>query len=111
VASASNFSLIYKVLDKLNIRNRFQFVHSSELEKRGKPFPDIFLTVAKKFNVEPQNCLVFEDSVNGVKAAKSANMQVVAIPEIENFDKIEYNIADFKIKSLLEFTEVFFNEK
>ncbi len=44
-----------------------------------KPSPDIFLHAAKKINVEPEHCIVIEDSVHGIKAAKAAGMYCIAI--------------------------------
>lgn len=71
--------------------------------KNGKPAPDIFLYCATKFkeNPAPENCLVFEDSPNGVKAAISANMHVVMIPD-ENVPPELIKQADIVVKSLDE---------
>ncbi|CAF4920569.1 unnamed protein product [Pieris macdunnoughi] len=59
--------------------------------KRGKPHPDIFYTAAAKFleKPKPQQCLVFEDSLNGVQAATAAGMQVVLIPD----SRLDYSLA------------------
>jgi len=100
IASSSYMRLINIVIDKLDIREKIGIVHSGEFEQRGKPAPDIFLTTAKKMNKRPENCIVFEDSVLGVKAAKAAGMTTIAVPFPDNFNNPEFNIADFKTSSL-----------
>lgn len=102
VASSSAISLIEAVVTKLNIKQEFDVLWSAEYEAYGKPHPAIFLTTAKKLNVSPQKCLVFEDSINGVIAAKAARMTCIAIPETATFNDPRFTIADFKLKSLAE---------
>ncbi|XP_047537474.1 pseudouridine-5'-phosphatase-like [Vanessa atalanta] len=71
---------------------------------KGKPDPIIFLVCASRFpdKPKPENCLVFEDAVNGVKAACAANMQVVAVPD-PRIDKEQLRNATLVLNSLEEF--------
>jgi pseudouridine 5'-phosphatase len=73
----------------------------------GKPAPDIYYEAARQLNVNPRNCLVFEDALSGIRAAKAAGCYVVAIPD-ERFDESQKEIfhqeADIVINSLWEFT-------
>lgn len=103
LASSSYMHIIDAVLDKLNLRNRFKIAHSAQFEKAGKPEPDVFLTTAKLLGVKPEECLVFEDSINGVKAGLSAGMSVVAVPEPHMHADPRYDIAHLKISNLLEY--------
>lgn len=77
VASSSPMSEIMKIVDLFEIRDCFQAFASGCDCVHSKPFPDVFLLAAKKLNVEPGNCVVIEDSANGVAAAKAANMACV----------------------------------
>jgi sugar-phosphatase len=103
LASSSAMSLINVVVDKLNIRHYFDLLVSAELEPYGKPHPSVFLTTAKKLNVLPTECLVFEDSVNGMIAAKAARMKCFVVPELEKQEELYWQLANFKLVSLEEF--------
>lgn len=92
VASSSSERLIDVVLDRLGIRRYMQAVHSGENEEHGKPFPDVFLSTAKSLGVVASECLVFEDSLNGVKAAKAADMKCIAVPEYP-YDRAAFEAA------------------
>lgn len=59
----------------------------------GKPAPDIFLYAAQKMGFEPQNCLVIEDSLAGIKAAKAENIPVIAYIGATGHDNPEYSAA------------------
>lgn len=76
IASSTSHKYINIVLDKFNLRKYFQVVVSSD-ESRSKPEPDIFLLTANKLGVKPEECVVIEDSDNGIKAAKRAGMLCV----------------------------------
>ena len=68
----------------------------------GKPAPDIFLLTAKRLNAAPEQCLVFEDSVAGIKAAIAARMPVVAIPD-PVFDEQLFQEANLVLSSMTQF--------
>ena len=70
--------------------------------KQGKPAPDIFLLTAQRLNAKPENCLVFEDSLSGTKAAIAAGMFVVTIPD-PVFDKQLFSAANLVLNSMTEF--------
>ncbi|RVE45413.1 hypothetical protein evm_009931 [Chilo suppressalis] len=78
--------------------------------KKGKPDPAIFLVCASRFpeKPKPEDCLVFEDAVNGIKAAKAANMQVVVVPD-PRIDAAELKDATLVLKSLEDFKPEMFH--
>lgn len=109
LASSSSMRLIEAIVDKLNIRSYFDLLYSAEFEAYGKPHPGIFLTAAQKLGSAQKHCLVLEDSVNGVIAAKAARMLCVAVPEPEKLNDPRFSIADYRLKSLEEFPELLNN--
>lgn len=87
VASGSSLRVIQEVLKETGILGKFSLLASADQVPRGKPEPDLFLFAARKLGVNPENCLVFEDSLYGVKAALAAGMTVVATPQIWKEEK------------------------
>jgi pseudouridine-5'-monophosphatase len=69
---------------------------------QGKPAPDIFLLAAKRLNAAPEQCLVFEDSLAGMKAAIAAGMSVVVIPD-PVFDRQLFEAANLVLSSMAQF--------
>ncbi|MES2690996.1 MAG: hexitol phosphatase HxpB [Bacteroidota bacterium] len=103
LASSSAMVLIEAVVDKLNMRPYFDLLWSAQYEEYGKPHPAVFISVANKLGVAPQKCLVVEDAINGVIAAKAAKMNCLAVPEQATFNDPRFAIADLKIETLAGF--------
>lgn len=78
LASSSYPEVIDIVLDKSGLRKYFPITVNSKMVGKSKPAPDIFLLAAKLLGVEPGQCLVIEDSTNGIRAARSAGMYCIA---------------------------------
>ncbi|KAJ0787911.1 putative riboflavin kinase [Helianthus annuus] len=82
-------------------KESFAAVVAGDEVKAGKPSPEIFLEAAKRLSVDPSKCLVIEDSLPGVAAAKAADMEVVAVPSLPKQSHL-YTAADEVINSLLD---------
>lgn len=105
LASSSGRKYIEFILKKIDIYNRFNFIISAEDKnvKNGKPSPDIYFLTAKKLGCEPEECLVLEDSLNGLMAAKNAGMKCFVVPSSLT-DGTDFSQADSIFKSLNEIT-------
>jgi HAD superfamily hydrolase (TIGR01509 family) len=80
VASSSTSAWVEGWLERHGIRALFDTVCSRDHVARVKPAPDLFLLAATRLAVAPERCVVFEDSPNGIRAARAAGMRCVAIP-------------------------------
>ena len=85
----------------------FQTILDDSFVTIGKPHPEIYLKSAAALGLEPRNCVVFEDSLSGVKAGKAAGCKVVGLTTThtdEELSETDFNIADFNIepKTILE---------
>ncbi len=81
VASSSTQRLVLASLARFGLRERFDAVVTGDSVARAKPAPDIFLRAAELLGVPPVDCVVLEDSILGVLAARAAEMAVIAVPE------------------------------
>ena len=106
LASASPLDLIEIAINNLEISHYFDFFHSGTFEIHNKPNPAVYLTVARSINIPIEKCIIFEDSINGVKGAKASGAKVVAVPDSQFFENYEYEIADVKIKSMKEISKL-----
>lgn len=100
LATSSYTVLIETVLDALSIAEAFDVTHSAENEEFGKPHPAVYLSVAKELEVEAQNCLVIEDSLNGIISGRAAKMKVVCIPEKTHHPEPKLMVADFMFEDM-----------
>ena len=102
LASSSSTSLINATVDTLKIREFFNIIHSAENEIAGKPNPAVFLSTAKMLKVQPNKCLVLEDSKAGMNAGINASMRTIVIPEFGTSPRWA-NSAFKRLKTMLEF--------
>ena len=79
LATMSHRQQVQRVLEILDLRDAFDFVATRDDIENGKPDPEIYLLVARELGVDPQDCLVIEDSPSGVQAGLNAGMKVVAV--------------------------------
>jgi beta-phosphoglucomutase len=79
MASSATMDDINFILNKVPIRDDFEAIIDGSRVSKGKPNPQIFLKAASDLDAQPGDCIVFEDSISGIKAATAAGMKVVAI--------------------------------
>jgi len=104
VATSSVSASARPFLDRHQLTAFFAVIVTGEEVERGKPHPDIYLRAAEKLGVAADpSCLVVEDSLSGIAAAKAAKMHVVAIPDRRFVDPREYEKeADYVLSDLSE---------
>jgi HAD superfamily hydrolase (TIGR01509 family) len=106
VASASNQIYVKNVIRSLGLEKYFKFLISGDMVSSGKPNPEIFLLAASKLEVNPINCLVIEDGVSGMQAAKAGNMKCIGLVDSKNKEYPTKNL----VLSLGEITSEYLNK-
>jgi HAD superfamily hydrolase (TIGR01509 family) len=107
LASMNNRAVIDHLLEKLNLNRYFKVTVTVEEVVHPKPDPEIFLTCASRLGVSPRNCLVVEDSVFGVSAAKAAGTSCLAVSTGAYGEEELVKLApDLLVSSLSDTTEL-----
>lgn len=103
IASSSSSIFIKEVFKKLKIEKYVQLYISGENIEKSKPEPDIFLKTAELLQVRPEECIVIEDSKNGVIAAKRAGMKCIGFQNVNSGNQ-DLSKADFIVSTIKEIT-------
>ncbi|MHB1316018.1 MAG: HAD family hydrolase [Christensenellales bacterium] len=103
VASSSPYPYIQEAVSSLHIAHCFMELVSGESVRHPKPAPDIFLKAAKALSADPAQCIVIEDSSNGIKAAKAAGMYCIALKN-PNSGNQDLSCADIILDSFAGLT-------
>ena len=82
VATSTNFKRAEKNLRKAGIWHYFDAIVTGDMVERSKPAPDIFFEAAKRIDAKSDECIICEDSYNGIKAAHTSGMRPVFIPDM-----------------------------
>ncbi|MBJ7537921.1 hexitol phosphatase HxpB [Marinomonas transparens] len=106
LATNSPKTIIPSVFKRLEIGHYFQAYTSADEVAQGKPAPDVYKLTLEKLNANAQQCIAFEDSIGGIKAALAAGMQVIAVPHPDEFDHTKFDLASHKLKSLADFDRI-----
>lgn len=106
IASSSPRVFIEEVVSKFGIADQFDCIVSGEEVPAGKPAPDVYLEAAKELGVHPADCLVLEDSRNGIIAAKAAGMRCIGYvnlnsgnQDLSQGDEVVHKVSDIKLEA------------
>jgi len=107
LASSASKKGIEQLMKVTKIKKYFDATINGFEVKFSKPNPEIFLKCAKKLKVKPEECVVIEDSIHGIKAAKRANMKCIAVATGQHSKKeLKKEKPDLLLDSLEEFNKI-----
>jgi HAD superfamily hydrolase (TIGR01509 family) len=102
VVTSSRWQNAQMKLSMAGIAGYFTFILGGDQISQGKPDPEIYLTACQRLNLEPARCLALEDSDNGVRAARSAGLHVIQVPDILTPGEEIRNSGHTIVRSLVE---------
>ena len=104
LATSNSVPLLEACLKNNGIYDYFDSITTTDEVSNGKNCPDVYLLAAKKLNVNPKNCIVFEDILHAIKGAKAADMTVIAVSDKHSLNDLDeiINHSDKYINSYFE---------
>ena len=101
VATSATRRDLERVLGELGLRSRFDVIVTADDIRWGKPHPEVYLKAAAGLGVKPSACVVFEDALVGVQAARAAGMRVIGVTSAHTTDELvgagaERAVPDFE---------------
>lgn len=101
IAIGSSSKNAKTILKQIGLIDEFDFISDGNMIERGKPFPDVFKIVSDSLKIEPEKCLVVEDAVAGLEAAKVAKMDAAGISTASS-----NALADYSLKKITDLLDV-----
>ena len=101
IAVGSSSKNTKKILEKIKLNDAFDAVADGTEITHSKPDPEVFLAAAAKLHERPEDCIVVEDAVAGIQAAKAGNMTAVAVRDARNSE-----LADYKVEDILKVAQI-----
>ncbi len=81
------------ILERLGLENAFDAIADGNIVLKAKPDPEVFLTAARMMGVNPEDCIVFEDAIAGIRAAKTAGMMCIGIGSDQVLTEAHYIVT------------------
>lgn len=112
VGSSTHRQNIDTILGVMGFEGRFNGIVTAEDVTEGKPHPDVFLKAADKINRAPHRCIVFEDAMAGIEAARAGGMSVVGVATTHDeatlrplVDRVVHRLDELSIRDLMEWVQ------
>lgn len=108
IASSTHRLNVTTALPRLGLDDFFSDMVTSENVKQGKPHPEVFLSASKRLGIPPSRCVVFEDALVGITAARAAGIRVVAVAtthppdELAHADRVVRRMDELKVEQMSE---------